>query len=101
MAKCSILEPIVRDILTQYPETRDDDYLLILKVFDVLNSNLTVDTTNLSVEAVFKNHAQLQLPSMHSITRVRRKIQEIELFSDKGKKRRKEEIKDYKEYAKI
>lgn len=96
MAKCSILEPIVRDTLTQYPETRDDDYLLILKVFDKF-----IDTTNLSVEAVFKNHAQLQLPSMHSITRVRRKIQEIELFSDKGKKRRKEEIKDYKEYAKI
>lgn len=96
MAKCSILEPIVRDILTQYPETRDDDYLLILKVFDKF-----IDTTNLSVEAVFKNHVQLQLPSMHSITRVRRKIQEIELFSDKGKKRRKEEIKDYKEYAKI
>lgn len=96
MAKCSILEPIVRDILTRYPETRDDDYLLILKVFDKF-----VDTTNLSVEAVFKNHAQLQLPSMHTITRVRRKIQETELFSDKGKKRRKEEIKDYKEYAKI
>ena len=96
MAKCSILEPIVRDILTQYPETRDDDYLLILKVFDKF-----IDTTNLSVEAVFKNHAQLQLPILHSITRVRRKIQEIELFSDKGKKRRKEEIKDYKEYAKI
>ena len=96
MATCSILEPIVRDILTQYPETRDDDYLLILKVFDKF-----IDTTNLSVEAVFKNHAQLQLPSLHSITRVRRKIQEIELFSDKGKKRRKEEIKDYKEYAKI
>ena len=96
MAKCSILEPIVRDILTQYPETRDDDYLLILKVFDKF-----IDTTNLSVEAVFKNHVQLQLPSLHSITRVRRKIQEIELFSDKGKKRRKEEIKDYKEYAKI
>ena len=96
MAKCSILEPIVRDILTQYPETRDDDYLLILKVFDKF-----IDTTNLSVEAVFKNHAQLQLPSLHSITSVRRKIQEIELFSDKGKKRRKEEIKDYKEYAKI
>lgn len=96
MAKCSILEPIVRDILTRYPETRDDDYLLILKVFDKF-----IDTTNLSVEAVFKNHAQLQLPSMHTITRVRRKIQETELFSDKGKKRRKEEIKDYKEYAKI
>lgn len=96
MAQCSILEPIVRDILTKYPETRDDDYLLILKVFDKF-----VDTTNLSVEAVFKNHSQLQLPSMHTITRVRRKIQETELFSDKGKKRRKEEIKDYKEYAKI
>lgn len=96
MAKCSILEPIVRDILTQYSETRDDDYLLILKVFDKF-----IDTTNLSVEAVFKNHAQLQLPSMHTITRVRRKIQENELFSEKGKKRRKEEIKDYKEYAKI
>ena len=96
MAQCSILEPIVRDILTRYPETRDDDYLLILKVFDKF-----IDTTNLSVEAVFKNHAQLQLPSMHTITRVRRKIQETELFSEKGKKRRKEEIKDYKEYAKI
>lgn len=96
MAQCSILEPIVRDILTKYPETRDDDYLLILKVFDKF-----IETTNLSVEAVFKNHAQLQLPSMHTITRVRRKIQETELFSDKGKKRRKEEIKDYKEYAKI
>lgn len=96
MAQCSILEPIVRDILTKYPETRDDDYLLILKVFDKF-----IDTTNLSVEAVFKNHAQLQLPSMHTITRVRRKIQENELFSEKGKKRRKEEIKDYKEYAKI
>lgn len=96
MAKCSILEPIVHDILTQYPETRDDDYLLILKVFDKF-----IDTTNLSVEAVFKNHAQLMLPSMHTITRVRRKIQETELFSDKGKKRRKKEIKDYKEYAKI
>lgn len=96
MAQCSILEPIVRDILTQYPETRDDDYLLILKVFDKF-----IDTTNLSVEAVFKNHAQLQLPSMHTITRVRRKIQENELFSERGKKRRKEEIMDYKEYAKI
>lgn len=95
MAKCEMLEPMVRLILEKYPETRDDDYLLILKVLDCY-----VDTTNLSLSAIFTNHVDLGLPSLHSITRVRRRIQEKELYSERGKKARAKEIKEYKEYAK-
>ena len=95
MARLKELTPIVKEILTNYPETQKDDFLLIEKVY-----NIFVDT-NLSLKSIFKNHVLFKIPSSESITRCRRKIQEKELVNEKAKQIRSNEIPEYKEYAKI
>ena len=52
MARLKELTPIVKEILTNYPETQKDDFLLIEKVY-----NIFVDT-NLSLKSIFKKGTQ-------------------------------------------
>lgn len=95
MARISIIEPLVENILNDIPTTRSDDFILILEVLK------TFVTPTLSLEAVFKNHVQLGIPSLETITRCRRKVQEKNpsLYEERSKKIRQQEEEKFKNYA--
>ena len=95
MARIAKIHNLVYRTLVDEPASRSDDFLLILKVLE------NFVTPNLSIEAVMKNHATLGIPSIETITRCRRKIQaeHDELTDIEAKKIRKEEEKEFKQYA--
>ena len=71
MAKLKAIEPLVKEILEKYEETRNDDFLLISHVY----YRLCHEVSSASFTAVMLSHKELDLPSFKSITRARRKIQ--------------------------
>lgn len=95
MAKICKIEPLVYDALTNEPETRGDNFKLYVAVLDHFIN------TGMSLASVFNHHVELGIPSLESITRVRRKLQEKhpELRSDAAEKVRKEEEKEFIEYS--
>ena len=96
MARIMKIEPLVKNVLVECPETRGDDYLLILKVLE------TFVTPTLTLDAVFKNHVLLGIPSLETITRCRRKLQAAfpELRDEKAEKIRAEEEVEFRSYSK-
>jgi hypothetical protein len=95
--KIKKLEVIVEKLLLNYPDTRDNDKLLILKVWAYQNPNLR------SNDFTFLNFATSYLDGRYadteSITRARRKLQEKNpnLRGEKWYSRHEEEIKVRKE----
>ena len=65
------LENIVRHVLEESREARDDDFLLIFKVYKIINESVIYK----DFRQVMRDHAEFRLPSFESITRARRKIQ--------------------------
>lgn len=59
--------------LTEYPETRGDDNLLIVKVDSILNPAVT----DMPYGLVMSNRSHFGLPSCESIRRSRQKAQEV------------------------
>lgn len=67
---------VVEEILKKYPETRDDDFLLVAKFYEVMYRDDPLnDVTNKSFMHVMRNHTRYHLPAFESITRARRKLQ--------------------------
>lgn len=64
------LKGIVRDILMAIPETRDSDEVLYMEVLKQKGHEINKET--------FTNYKAYKLPSFPSISRARRKVQEIE-----------------------
>lgn len=95
MAKINTIHNKVLKILETNPDTRADDYVLILEVLKEY-----IDT-NMSITTLLLNHAVLGIPSIETITRARRKLQEKypHLIDVDTKLIRKEEEKEFKEYA--
>lgn len=87
---------LVKKILFENEETRKDDFKLILAVYDEL-----IDTS-LSFKSIMENHKDLNLPSLESITRMRRKCFELypELNDEEMAIIRNAEETQFKEYAK-
>lgn len=98
MSKLSKLEPVVKKVLTEYEETRSDDFKLIYAVYRELDFFHT--TKELFCE-IMLNHKQYNLPSFESITRCRRKLQNDypELANEKTKEKRLNETAEYIDYA--
>lgn len=96
MARIMKIEPIVKMVLIDDPQTRSDDHILILRVLE------TFVTPELSLNAVFKNHVTLGIPSLETITRCRRKLQAAfpELRDEKAEKIRAEEEVEFRSYSK-
>lgn len=94
--KLKALEPIVIEILGKYKQTRSDDFALIYGVYKAINSSVA----DMSFKEVMKQHKELELPSLESITRCRRHIQELipELKDDKSSWNRLQETEKYKKY---
>ena len=95
MARLSVLEPLVYDILADKPETQTDDFILVLEVFK------RYVTGEMQLETVLVHHEELGLPSFASILRTRRKVQEKypELVNKTTARKRSNARKDYKAYA--
>ena len=93
MAHLQELEPIVRHELEENPITRDDNFVLYVAVLKRF-----IDVTA-PFEFVCLNHKELKIPSLESITRVRRKLQERHPELRGNNRRRLDEEEEYIEYA--
>ena len=95
MARIMKVQKLVHNALIDKPETRTDDFILVLEVL----KNFV--TTDMSVEAVLEFHRELGVPSFASIVRARRKLQTKypELINAKAAQVRAAEEKEFKAYA--
>lgn len=71
MKKLNKLENIVSEILTNIPDTRNDDFILVTCVYHAIAPTAVYAPFN----QVMIDHKELGLPPFESITRVRRKLQ--------------------------
>ena len=72
MTKLKEFEPVVREILKQRPATRGDDDLLYVYILDKMNLNLST----YSVTSFLLNYRKMGIPTIETVGRCRRKIQE-------------------------
>lgn len=95
MARIAKVQPIVHNILIDKPETRADDFLLVLEVYKPLVCD------GVSLQTALKWHKEFGLPSFASIVRTRRKLQRMypELEDKTATEIRAQEEKEYKAYA--
>lgn len=92
-------EGTVKKVLTEYSDSRNDDFILIYRVYKEINEEAVL--RELFFE-VMMNHTKYCLPSFESITRARRKVmnKHPELKPvERVVKARKEEELNYREYA--
>lgn len=95
----------VHEILKKFPETRDDDYLLWLKVIEnVANYNNTPDFSKTLTVGEFLKIARYSIfPHYETVGRARRKLQRKypELRASEETQAAREEMEElYREYAK-
>lgn len=95
MAKLNTTHNTVLRILETKPETRSDDWLLILEVWKEYIS------TEMSVESIFLHHVELGIPNFETIRRCRQKIQadNPHLVNEVARAIRKKEEAEFREYA--
>lgn len=62
---------VVREILEQFPETRDSDNKLFIKVIEHIDGNLL----HRPIEDVLKNSKEYGIPPFESVRRSRQKLQ--------------------------
>lgn len=96
MARIQNVQPIVYKALTERPETRADDHILVLEVYKHFVS------AEMSLNTVLEHHIELGLPSFASIIRARRKLQMKypELINETMAAIREGEEREYRAYAK-
>lgn len=104
MKKLLNITELVKGILEEKPETRNDDNLLWLEAVRaaVQDKKYGNKMTELTFAYVLKNIYTSGLPSFASVSRARRKLQEKypELRgTERTKRRRAENEKKYREYA--
>ena len=93
MARLKIVEPQVEEALINNEASRGDNFILYL---EVLKKYIDLD---ISIKDVFLNHKALGIPSLESITRARRKLQECNPELRSNEKIRKKEEQEYREYS--
>lgn len=95
MARIKKVQPLVYNALVDHPETRADDYMLVLEVY---KNFISVD---MSLKTILEHHIELGLPSFASIARCRRKLQRKypELVNKAAAVIRAKEEREYKGYA--
>lgn len=95
MERIKNVQPLVYKALLEKPETRKDDFLLVLEVFKNFIS------TDMPLETVLLYHKMLGVPSFASIIRIRRKLQKKypELENKSTVKMREGAKTEYKAYA--
>ncbi len=95
--KLQKLEPIVKKVLENNKQARNDNFVLVLEVYKDLNIPVKFEFMGLMLE-----HSKYELPSFESVVRARRRIVEKfpELQATKViEKLRKEEEQKYRKFA--
>jgi len=98
MNKLYKVEDIVYQVLQEVPETRDDDFVLVAETYNRINPEIKYCNFN----EVMLAHKELKLPYFESISRARRRLQNIfeELRPEQEViEAREEEQLIYREYA--
>jgi len=95
MARISKVQKKVHEALLERPETRVDDYILVLEVYKNYIS------PEMSLKTILEHHIELGLPSFASIVRCRRKLQRKypELVNETMADIREGEREEYRAYA--
>lgn len=95
MARIKKVQPLVYNALVDKPETRTDDFILVLEVL----KNFV--TPEMRLETVLEHHVELGIPSFASILRSRRKLQKKhpELVNETAAEIRAQEETEYRDYA--
>lgn len=95
MERIRNVQPLVYNALVENPETRKDDFILVLEVFK------NFITGDMRLETVLKHHKELGVPSFASIIRIRRKLQikYPELLNESTAEMRATAETEYKDYA--
>ena len=70
------ISSVVSDMLKQYPKTRDDDFLLILRVWIVQLGNTINDDMKKCFRVLLDSYHNKKISSFESIRRSRQKLQE-------------------------
>ena len=96
MAKISVIEPLVLKALKENELTRKDNFVLYV---EVLRHYAHIES--LTFEDVCLNHVEMGIPSLETITRCRRKLQEKhpELVDLETAMVRAEEEEEHREYG--
>lgn len=95
MARIQKVQPLVYNALVDKPETRTDDFILVLEVLkNFVNPEMRLET-------VLEHHVELGIPSFASILRSRRKLQRKhpELVNETAAEIRAQEETEYRDYA--
>ena len=98
MSKIKKTETVVRAILEENKEARDDDFLLVALACRRFCPSIMGETFT----SVLSQHKQYGLPSFESITRARRKLQannESLRGSERMRRIRNEEEEEFRDYA--
>lgn len=99
MKKLYKVEELVKMVLTEHPDTRDDNFTLVYRVYKEINEEVVL--RNLFFD-VMLNYKEYGLVSFEGITRARRKIMqkhpELKPVKVIQKARKKQEA-IYKDYA--
>ena len=93
---------LVEDILINSRAARNSDNVLILEVYNRLLADKGMDITRMTFPMVLINIKNLGLPSLETVGRCRRKLQEdhLDLRSDKDIAEAREELQQlFREYA--
>lgn len=70
--KIETVKKMVREILKDNAHTRGDDNILFLEVLKKLGLKIN----EITIDIFFQNYGRLDLPSIETVTRARRKAQE-------------------------
>lgn len=95
--KLKKLEPIVKNVLEDNIQARNDNFVLVLEVYKKLDIPVKFEFMGLMLE-----HSKYELPSFESVVRARRKVVEKNpnlQAVKKVKELRKEQEINYFEYA--
>lgn len=71
MGKINKVEKVVKFVLENSKQSREDNFILVYLVY----RSLYIDVNELTFQHIMLNHKALKLPSFESITRARRKLQ--------------------------
>ena len=97
MNRINKVEQIVERILEESENAQSDDFLLVYKVYSIIDETLRYKGFN----EIVARHKELKLPPFETITRCRRKIQarRPELQNEKQRTIRINETSTYIDYA--
>ena len=93
---------LVRDILLEDTATRDSDGLLYCRILEHYGKRKGIDFTRVSVDSFFRAYKKYQIPSIETVGRCRRKLQEEypELRGSEGvRAQRNTREKQFRNYA--